>query len=550
MRGAAAIGVVLGHGDAEGGAPGGEGSSGPIELGEGGAARSGGASGSMAHGIASPGPEVGSKAPSGPRAAFPLGRPDGTAHRVSHPRSLAALLALTSIACGGAASTPSGTGGAASSSTTGTAGMGGGTSSASTSATSTSGGAGGAGGAATSTSSGTGGTGGGPMDACAGTMPACPNNPPATAGQGLVPIDPCAFPLVDQNTWSAKMAVADALGAALPHASVADVLADLNRTAVAVTAAQVPGSAAGFVKGFRWNDGDEAVAYWIPQGITSSRDGTDNGTVGGHEIVLVSWYYDIASDPGATVEKGVRIAFVDAGASPPAYRFALLVDPIAGATPSFAAVNIHAGGIVWSGDYLYVADTSKGLRVFDLGRMLRVNTTQDGMGWDPATGAYHAAGYKYVVPQVGRYVHASACAPIFSFVGLDRSSTPPSLISGEYCNGTTACATGLSGRVFRWPLDAATHRLAAATTYPVEAAYMGQRQVQGAAAHAGTYYLSSSAPAGSAGALYVIPKGAGAKTLGWVDSPEDLVYDTMNDRLWGLSEAAGARFVLAVSAPP
>ena len=181
--------------------------------------------------------------------------------------------------------------------------------------------------------------------------------------------------------------------------------------------------------------------------------------------------------------------------------------------------------------------------------MFQVDTAKDVIGYDAATQKHHAAMYKYVVPQVGRYVHASACAPIFSFVALDRSTTPPSLVSGEYCNGSTACAGALDGRLFRWPLDAASGRLAASTTYPSEAHYAGQSHLQGAVSHAGTHYLSSSAPAGAKGALYVISPGTKAKTLAWVDSPEDLVYQTSGDLLWGLSEGLGARYVFAAHAP-
>lgn len=458
--------------------------------------------------------------------------------------ALAALPLL--LACGGAATTPAGGGGTTSATHVTTIGSGGNTGGASsTGGTSSTGSTNDTSTTTTSTSTTSSGP---PVDACTGVSAACPGAPPSSAGQGLRAVDRCAFPLVDQNTWAAKTAAADALATVLPRASLADVLGDLNRTAVTITAAQLPGSATGFARGFRWNDGDESVAYWIPQGLSGSRDASATGTVSGREILLVSWYYDIASDAGSTLEKGVRIAFVDASASPPTYRFALLVDPTAGATPSFGAVNIHAGGIAWIGDYLYVADTSKGFRVFDLTRMLRVDTTKDVIGWDAATSKHYAAQYRYVIPQVGRYLHASSCSPLFSFVALDRSTTPPSLVSGEYCS-TTACSGALAGRLFHWPLDPATSRLGAGTIWPSEASYMGEKQVQGGVTHAGTTYLSSSAPAGGAGALYVIPQGGKTKTVGWVDAPEDMLFDTTQDRLWSLSEAAGARYVFAVKAP-
>lgn len=459
------------------------------------------------------------------------------------PRS-AALLLLALAGCSSSPETVSATG------------AGGGASSTSGQTTGASaGGNGGAGGEVSATTgvggaTGAGGAGGSPVvDACVGTNPACPDNAPASAGKGLVAINRCAFPLVDQDTWSTKGAVIAALDAKLPVVSLGDVLLDLNRTAVPVTSAQLPGGVTGFKSGFRWNDGDESVEYWIPQGLTSSVDASAQGTLGGHEVLLVASYYKKEADPGSTAEKGVRIAVVDVSVSPPMYRFALLVDPVAGQIPDLAPVTIHAGGIVWFDDYLYVADTSRGFRVFDLEHIFQVGTAADTLGYDAATQTYQAHQYKYVIPQVDLYKHASACGPIFSFVALDRSTTPPSLVSGEYCNGTTACGGALDGRLFRWPLDPATGRLAAPkTTYPASAHYAGQSGVQGGVSNAGTFYLSSSAPAGSGGALYVIPAGAKSMTFPWVNSPEDLVYDGGKKRIWGLSEGLGERYVFAVDA--
>lgn len=469
----------------------------------------------------------------------------------SNSASFSSALVLLALAgCGSAAETASATsgGGAAGSTgadaTTGAGGLGG--------AGAGGHGAGGSGGGAgaTTSSSGAGGEGGGPVaDACVGTNPACPSNAPTSAGKGLVTINRCAFPMVDQDTWSAKAAVITALDAKLPVASLSDVLLDLNRTAVTISSAQLPGGVAGFKSGFRWNDGDEAVEYWIPQGLTGSADATAQGTLGGHQVLLVASYYNKDADPGSTAEKGVRIAVVDVSVSPPAYRFALLVDPVAGQIPSFAPITIHAGGIVWFDKYLYVADTSRGFRVFDLEHIFQVSTTKDTLGYDAATQTYQAHSYKYVIPQINLYKHASACGPIFSFVALDRSTTPPSLISGEYCNGTTACGGAFDGRLFRWPLDPATGRLAPPkTTYPANAYYAGQANVQGGVAHAGTFYLSSSAPAGAGGALYVIPAGAKSTTFSWVDSPEDLIYDGSKKRIWGLSEGLSQRYVFSVDA--
>jgi hypothetical protein len=265
----------------------------------------------------------------------------------------------------------------------------------------------------------------------------------------------------------------------------------------------------------------------------------------GRRIVVVSWYHDVAKQPGATDKKGVRLSFVDVtDAANPTYRHVLLVEP-AGTTgaPDFKPINIHAGGIAWYGDHLYVADTGKGFRVFDTRHILKVATDADSIGC--GGGTCRAGLYKYALPQVGAYVEDSACSLIFSWVSLDRSVTPPTLVSGEYCS-TTACSGQLAGRVFRWPLDPATERLSPAVSWPSSAYLMGQKQVQGGTAHSGTFFLSSSAPAAGGGALYRV-KPAKSKTSAWIDSPEDLMVDGVNGWLWTLSEAEGARFVMAAA---
>lgn len=384
-------------------------------------------------------------------------------------------------------------------------------------------------------------------DPCPAAPPACPTVPAGYAlGDGLRAIDRCAFPLAERDTWAVRAAIVDALPASVPRVSLADVAGDLNRVATRVTAAQVPGDPPGVQRAFTWQAGDRDVAYWIPQGLTGSFDARADGTVAGRRFLLVSWYHDRALEPGATADKGVRLAIVDV--TDPAnvrYRLALLVDPVVrDGRSDLDPVTVHSGGLAWYGDHLYVPDTSRGLRVFDLTRILAVDPSQDRLGYDPASGAYHAHGYRYVIPQVDTYAIEGACAPRFSYVAVDRTTSPPSLLSGEYD------ATSIGGRLYRWPLDAATGRLALTDrgrVVPDGAWFLGQTHVQGAAARGPLTWLSSSAPAAGAGALVRTPVGARSTTLGWIDSPEDLAFDQGGDLLWSLSEAAGARYVIAVA---
>ncbi|HEX5062424.1 MAG TPA: hypothetical protein VFV99_23795 [Kofleriaceae bacterium] len=385
-----------------------------------------------------------------------------------------------------------------------------------------------------------------PADPCGGMTAACPTVPAGFGrGDGLRAIDHCAFPMTDRATWDDRGALIDALPQALTRVPLADIATDLNRTGVAQTAAQVPGNPPGVTRAFAWQSGDESVTYWIPQGIAGSFEARDDGVVAGKKLVLVSWYYDIANDAGSTTEKGVRIAIVDAtNAGAPTYRFALLVEPVArdGRT-DFAPVKVHAGGLAWYGDLLYVPVTGSGFRVFDLSRILRIDGTEDRLGYNATTGTYNAHGYRYAIPQIGEYIDAGACNMVFSYVALDRTSTPHSLISGEYD------ATTVNGRVFRWPLDPSTGRLQltdAQRVVPDGVWFAGESHVQGGLAHDNTFWLSSSQPAGSAGALYRARVNMPSTTLGWIDSPEDLAFDPKLDAVWSLSEATNARSVIAV----
>lgn len=367
---------------------------------------------------------------------------------------------------------------------------------------------------------------------------ACPAAPAdLTMGGGLRAIDRCAFPLAfdpaQKATFSARI---DALPAKLARVTMADVATDLNRAATKVTS--VPGNPPGLKNAWMWQSGDESVTYWTPQGVTGSFDATPSGLVGGRKLALVSWYYTQANDTGSTVEKGVRIAIADVtNPAAVAYRFALLVSPTAAG--GFAAIEIHAGGLAWIGDRLYVPVTTGGFRVFDLSRILKLDGTADSLGPD-GNGVWSAYGYAYAIPEVERYTVANAtCAPRFSFVSLDGNA----LVSGEYD------ATSIRGRIHRWPL-APGGDLALTSTgrvIPESAFVMGESHVQGALGHGGTYWLSSSRPAGGAGELDRVKVGAATVRLGWSDSPEDLAFDPQDQTIWSLSEGVNSRYLFSIA---
>lgn len=136
-----------------------------------------------------------------------------------------------------------------------------------------------------------------------------------------------------------------------------------------------------------WNSGDYKTTKWVPQGITSSADALGKGTWNDREAWIVSWHRDDGDS--------VRLSFVDRETHE--YRHVILVHPTA--DDDFEAIDIHAGGIMWYGNMLYVVDTVNGIRAFDLDNIWEVEIA-DGVGKMSDGSGYSADGYRYVLPQI------------------------------------------------------------------------------------------------------------------------------------------------------
>jgi len=140
-------------------------------------------------------------------------------------------------------------------------------------------------------------------------------------------------------------------------ASVAEVLASGNH---ALTTASLTKPIEAYMWEHTTEFNDEATTKWVPQGITSTADALAVGTYEDRSAWIVSWHMDDNTS--------VRVTFVDQDTKK--YRHALLVVPIA--NDNYGAVPVHAGGIVWYGNTLWVVDSHAGdtggvgLRVFDL----------------------------------------------------------------------------------------------------------------------------------------------------------------------------------------
>lgn len=385
---------------------------------------------------------------------------------------------------------------------------------------------------------------------CVATAEAsCPLAPPEcdqSGGQGaplaghLIAADGASLRLADADTWEVQRArVLELAGeATITPVSLAEVLTDLNRSGERVTS--VP-EVECFHVGFRWNAGDSAVDYWYPQGISGSAAASAEGTVDGRRVLLVSWYHKPDAE-GVPDDKGVRIAVVDVTyMAEVRYRFALLVEPVMrDGRVDIAPVRVHAGGLAWVGDLLYVPDTRHGFRVFALDSLLRVDGSDNALIGRQSDG-FHAHGYRYVMAQIGHYrLCDGGCCARFSYAALDHSTDPPSILSGEYSAGAR------HGRIHRWDLASDSGRLvtdAAGVAVASQLLFAGDSKVQGALSWQGRFFLSES---GSLHPLRIGEAGAILETRGWVYGAEDLHYSPRSDNLWSHSEHPGSRFVFAV----
>lgn len=303
---------------------------------------------------------------------------------------------------------------------------------------------------------------------------------------------------------------------------LSEVAGDLNRSTR---------SGCGAPKGgFCWNAGDTNTSKWVPQGITHGDSGW-----------LASWH------SGKNEPKQSRVTLVDNARQK--YRHVVLADPGKGPHADFEPVPAHAGGIAQVGHYLYVADSGKGVRVFDLNHVWKADGGKSDGRYTLKNGKIHAAGYAWVLPQVGSYTAvrepSKACQagknPFFSSVSLDRKSGR--LVSGEFCRDGR-------GSLARWGLrpdgllDTQGRSAQAAEWYSVPFTSMQGVATRGDAvaattsngSHPGVWRTTSLAGKHNGETL-----GNGKSRRMGPRSPEDVTF--AGGHYWTLTEHQGARYV-------
>ncbi|MGW1427526.1 hypothetical protein ACWD6K_02740 [Streptomyces sp. NPDC002431] len=422
------------------------------------------------------------------------------------------------------------------------------------------------------------------------------------------------------------------LDAALPKQGLTELMEQANRPAGwegACGTAGIYGPDLAVNHRVCWKSDDATSSEWVPQAITGVSDAQEDedwGTSNSDPIAVAAYdaenpgRSDYASGAGnclaspttdACNEKGIRVSFFNQATQ--MYRHVLLVWPymnskdhisfdalharegkcVGTVTPSCAAQNgIHAGGMVWYGNYLYVADTANGMRVFDLRKIMDLNPdnnadvddkTPDGLTSNVVdkrrigrqNNVWYGYGYRYVMPQVATLKFSTAknggttsgnqCyatgRPKASYISLDRTGTDH-LILGEYCNTNNGGTS--PGRVGTYPMTALTaavegapgtvaeadlaYGLPAGGTFNGEALW---HKIQGVNRYEGKWYFHRSNGYSNGRLLQATPGTVdgtsqlvgNAKTLASSFGPEDLYLahgrgDGFAPQLWSLSEHA------------
>ncbi|WP_446666308.1 hypothetical protein [Flexivirga sp. B27] len=360
---------------------------------------------------------------------------------------------------------------------------------------------------------------------------------PAYAASSPTPIDTDNFWLTADygSTYSEPVA---GLVAQAGRASVGTVMDHANHSRTPSTAISTQ------VHGFIWDSGDNNDSDVAPQGITTTRDavGTaNNGRYDGRQLIAASFYNN---DP-----KGSRINLTDWDSNyPNKYRYILLVEPTGTkAAPSFKDVQIHVGGIAWYGNYLYVADTGSGMRVFDMSKIIKTETGGDKSLIGKHGDKFYAHNYAYALPQVGKitsHVATGTTKLTWSTISLDRPKKSivmteykcPTNVTCKYPKGTT--------RAIRFPFASGSTKFAA-TTKASQALNTPFHYLNGVASHNGRWWFNDSHDQ----KLFYWGGSGSVSSYKWVKWGESLSYwedATGPDELWSLQEGKGNRNVFAV----
>jgi hypothetical protein len=263
-------------------------------------------------------------------------------------------------------------------------------------------------------------------------------------------------------------------------------------------------------------------------------------------VVVVAWYAkDLPGDDSGN--HGSRLTFFDLDSR--RYRHVLLVVPeLKDGVLQLVPLRVHAGGIVWHGPYLHVTATAKGFFTCRLDDLLRVPEAVAGPARilgikDDRVASY---GYRYVLPV--RFAYRAETDEgyerlRYSFISLDRGTSPPELVAGEYALGNK------SKRLARFPVDPETLLLATGEdglSRPL-GLHQGVGQMQGAVVVRGRYHVTVSKGPWKPGWVYTGEPGSFTRHRFAIPmGPEDITYWPGTDLLWSVSEHPRRRWIFSM----
>ncbi len=238
----------------------------------------------------------------------------------------------------------------------------------------------------------------------------------------------------------------------------------------------------------------------------------------------------------------------------------------------FRAVQTHAGGCVWYGRWLYVADNGT-LLVFDLSRMMDIAAHNPDYATSNSVGMHegvpHAAGYRYLLPLARRYDFRSESATRawpagggpFDSLGLDRSTTPHRLMAGSFIIPAPAdpgagCENDCDpthALVMTWDLDAHTGALTSLAARSFEL-FDGHRQpelyVQGVLGLDGDIWVVKSKGRGHHALHRHELYHAEPDRYDWPTFGEGITFNPRTNTFWCVKEySAGDRCVFVTAVP-
>ncbi|GIH48653.1 hypothetical protein SAMN05421833_12087 [Microbispora rosea] len=321
------------------------------------------------------------------------------------------------------------------------------------------------------------------------------------------------------------------------------------------------------------NTVDSTTKRWYPQGVSGTWDATASGVVDGEQAFAFGWYRRASTTNRTPIAS--RVTFLDEqapmGSFAHRYQHVLLALPRYGKNGvTFDSVPTHAGGLVWYHQYLLVADDGprhefNGILVFDLHNLIdlalspRADLTSPQAATRPYglyKGRFYSKGYRFILPlrgiwrpSVGPLTTPQKCRagdlhypPCYTYAGLDRSTSPPSFLTGEWCT-SSACG---KGRVARFPLmpdnipcTRGCLRTSGGRARPTEVFSQPVRYAQGGVSWKGTYQFTTS-HGGAAGRFVTRPgttvarhyAGTGVQDLYWNRA-------TSTPMLWSVTEFPG-----------